>query len=85
MIEARQKYTSGDGGTSEGVARRGLAMSLTGLLVIFPPKFLSLPIIPLGVLGVWGSVLFGPAHPEKSSEALGTPPCIDCWRVRAAK
>lgn len=45
------------------------AASLTGRFGF--PKLLSLPIIPVGVLGVNGSGLAGPVHPEKSSGEPG--------------
>lgn len=59
----------------------GELVSFKDFLEIFP-KFLSLPINPVGVLGVWapGSSLGtdpGPPQPEKSSGVGGAPPDID--------
>lgn len=62
LIQVRKSFTSSEVGVSVAVVGTTEGVSLTGRFVL--PKFLNLPIKPLGVIGVGGSVLESSGEPR---------------------
>jgi hypothetical protein len=79
VIQVRREFTSSKAGVSAAATGEVEGVSLMGRLVL--PRFLSLPIKPLGVIGVGGSVLEEAGTGDESS---GQPDAALC-RSRAEK
>lgn len=78
------RHTSGTSASVAGVCNAAAFAASPAVFLGFA-KFLNLLIKPVGVLGVCGSNLAGPVHPEKSSGVLGITACNGGCRMREEK